>query len=304
MRFADLRPESVLKGIGGIVSPKPGNKVAIDEVLEDLRAGKRTKDFLTKYGITLPQFERILAGLIREGKFTKEEYRGWKARKRPDNTGTPPEEMTVGSAEEIMDLDAGMEDIRDLHELPEADPPPESSSPSAPDAQADGPRQLQGKTKNIDTYVLHQPEKDNQWALQLFGIKREKVKGAKFKVNLHGQKYAFVVEELLFRGAVEMTEEGPPPKEDPKTKRERAIAYIAAHGWAAYLEHRAYEVNFRDETGKVKLKARLVILQCKNDTYLAALHTPTPAISFYVSTSLDTIRDRLSKSIDIDGLGI
>jgi hypothetical protein len=243
-------------------SGAPSKKISIDEVLQDLRAGMRTKGFLAKYGISMTEFEGILKSLIRKGLFTKEEFRAWKSR---------------GPVQAVV-----------------PEPP---ASPSHVGARAP-----QKDHANVETFVIRDPEKNNSWALQLFSTKRERMPGAQFKVNLHGKKYAFVVEKLLFRGAVKMLESEPAGKPGSKGKREEAMDYITSHGWAAYLERRAYAANFDADKMRISGKARLVLLHCRNDTYLAALHTPAPAINLYVGGSLENIRLRLAKSVDTKDL--
>ncbi|MGO9568442.1 MAG: hypothetical protein ACLP5H_12960 [Desulfomonilaceae bacterium] len=161
-----------------------------------------------------------------------------------------------------------------------------------------------GRSNNVETYVITEPERNHPWALQLFSANREQIKGAQFKVNLHGRKYSFVVEQLLFRGPVEMLPNVGVSKEESKQKRQEALDFISSHGWAAYLEQRAFTANFDTETTQTVRKARLVLLHCKNQTFLAALHTPVPAINLYVGSSIETIRHRLSKSVDTSVLDI
>ncbi len=240
----------------------PGKKISIEEILQDLRAGIRTKGFLAKYGISMAEFEGILKNLIRKGLFTKEEFRAWKSRSpvRPE-------------------------------------PPESPAKPNHPASRA--PQKGHG---TVETFVIKDPEKNNSWALQLFSTKRERMSGAQFKVTLHGKKYAFVVERLLFRGAVKMLESVSAPKPGTKGRREEAMEFITRHGWAAYLEKRAYAANFDADGMRISGKARLVLLHCRNDTFLAALHTPTPAINLYVGGSLDNIRRRLARSVDTSEL--
>lgn len=232
------------------------------EVLNDLRSGLRTRDFLLKYQITLDEFQRLLKDLIRAGFLTKQEFRDWKARR-----------LGVSATENGATANAGH-------------------------ADEDSVRRI----SNVETYVLSEPEKNHSWALALFSTKREKMKGAQFKVTLQGKKYLFVVEKLLFRGHVEMCKGAVESSSDRLTKREEAVDFITRHGWAAYLENRAYEANFGDGSGPTK--AKLVLLHCRNETFLAALHTPTPAINLYVGTSLEKIRRRLNKCVDVRSLGI
>ena len=75
-----------------------------------------------------------------------------------------------------------------------------SSAPTAQDL--DGAEALPevDRSHNVETFVITEPERNHSWALQLFSTDREKIMGAQFKVNLHGKKYSFVVEQLLFRG--------------------------------------------------------------------------------------------------------
>jgi hypothetical protein len=176
------------------------------------------------------------------------------------------------------------------HRLSPAPPP---GSPNSGEAPPDVE-----KSHNVETFVITEPERNRSWALQLFSTNRDKIKGAQFKVNLHGKKYSFVVETLLFRGTVEMLPGMGESKDQAKRKRQEALDFISHHGWAAYLEQRAFAANFDSETTEVAQKARLVLLHCKNQTFLAALHTPVPAINLYVGSSLETIRHRLSKSVD------
>jgi len=245
-------------------SGSPAKKIRAEDILEDLRAGLRTRGFLTKYGLTLGQFEELLKKLIRKGLFTKDEFRTWKAHRMG-----PP-----ASAEEVVDQEAT---LVPLDEKPH---------------------------HNVKTFVIREPERNNSWALQLFSTHRDRMKGAQFKVNLHGRKYSFMVEEMLFRGQVEMLATEDTGKFGHKVKREQALEFITRHGWAAYLESRAVEANLGEPGPQPRKKARLVLLHCKHETFLAALHTPTPAINLYVGSSLEKIWGRLAKSVDTSMLGI
>ncbi|MFH0824479.1 MAG: hypothetical protein V2B18_17125 [Pseudomonadota bacterium] len=246
-------------------------RIRIEDIVKDLRSGLRTKELLTKYGLGLEQFEQLLVRMIRDGAFSKEEYRRWKARKTSVAPADESGKDTVDVSDTVDDLDFS------------AGAPPSSS------------------TTHIDTYVIDQPEKDHPWVLRLFSTKRENIKGAQLKIVLRGQKYSFTAEELIFRGPVEMVDLSGGER---KNRREEALKYISKHGWAAYLEERAFNANFGRETKSQTKKARLVVLACKNNTYLAALHTPTPAVSFYVATTREKIRERLSAAIDISKLEI
>lgn len=250
-----------------IAPPKAGTrtKLSVEEVLKDLHGGLRTKGFLQKYGLTMAQFESLLKQLIRKGLFTKEDFKLWKSH----GVSSAPTAQNLGSRE------AGGEAV------PEAD-----------------------RSHNVETFVITEPERNHSWALQLFSTDREKIMGAQFKVNLHGKKYSFVVEQLLFRGSVEMLPNMGQSKEDSKRKRQEALDFISTRGWAAYLEQRAFAANFDSEATQTVRKARLVLLHCRNQTFLAALHTPVPAINLYVGSSLETIRDRLSKSVNTSALQI
>lgn len=245
-------------------SGSPAKKISIEEVLADLRAGMRTRNFLSKYGISMAEFEGILKSLIRKGLFTKEEFKAWKAHR----------------------------------------PVPTTAASDIPPQPQPAKRMPQKSHGTVETYVIKDPEKNNSWALQLFSTQRDRMPGAQFKVNLHGRKYAFVVERLLFRGAVKMLQSASAPRPGSKSKREEAMQYIAQHGWAAYLENRAYAANFDADGMRISGKARLVLLHCRNETFLAALHTPAPAINLYVGGSLENIRRRLARSVDTSDLGI
>ncbi|MBI5572880.1 MAG: hypothetical protein HY914_23250 [Desulfomonile tiedjei] len=239
-------------------------RVTAEDVLADLRAGLRTKHFLEKYGLSLAEFEKLLRDLIVKGRFTKEEFRRWKEH-RP------------------------------------ASPPP--AAPKRPVLEVESATRT--GSDNVTTWVINDPERNNSWALQLFSIKRESIRGARFKVNLHGRKYAFVVEQLLFRGQISMFGEDAPDESKVKDRRDDAVKFIAQHGWAAYLERRAFTANFeREAAAGPRKKARLVLLHCRNETFLAALHTPTPAISLYVGSSLQNVLNRLGKSVDTSELNL
>lgn len=259
-------PDDPNAGLDDATPAESGSRTTISvlELLRDIRAGMRTKGFLYKYGITLQQFEGLLKNLLQRRLLTVEEFKAWKARK--------PEPS------------------------PDASVPPPPRPPEQPSQQVVA-------SQNVETFIITNPERNNSWALQLFSAQRDRMKGAKFKVNLHGKKYFFVVEDMVFRGQVEMLAGALGSRSAAQTKREEALAFISTHGWSEYLERRALEANVDDEeqapSGK---KARLVLLHCRNDTYLAALHTPTPAINLYVGNSLEKIRLRLSKSVDLSPL--
>lgn len=245
--------------------PSSAKRVRVEEVLADLRAGLRTKGFLLKYGLSMPEFEYLLKKLIRKGLFTKEEFIAWK-------------EHGPRSPSEVQEYHSGKE---------------------APGVERDRSRQ------GIVTYVIKDPEKNDTWALELFSTQRDQIQGRSFKVNLHGRKYSFIVEELIFRGPVSMLGSvDQSPKPETREKREKAIEFISAHGWAAYLETRAIEANVEESEDGSPKRARLVLLRCRNNTFLAALHTPAPAINLYVGPSLENIKQRLAKSVDTRPLGI
>jgi len=238
----------------------PHQPIRMEDVLKDLRAGLRTKGFLVKYGLDIGEFEQLLKSLIRRRLFTVDEYRVWKAK-------------------------------RSRHPEPDEPQGDEEGTPKAtPEKQAQG---------KVITYIISEPEKNNSWALELFSYRRDKMKGARFKVNLQGRRYAFVVQDMLFRGQVDMLEVGEASAgSEQKERRARAMTFIAEHGWAAYLEKRAINANVEGGPVEEGKKARLVLLHCRNNTFLAALHTPTPVINLYVGNSLEKIRGRLAKSID------
>jgi hypothetical protein len=253
-------PDDPNAGINKLTPATTGSRTTVNllEVMRDIRAGLRTKGFLQKYGMTLPQFEGLIKHLLRQHLLTVQEFKEWKARK-PEPSSSP--EAAVSS-------------------------PPRPPEPADPQ-------------QNVDTFIITDPEKNNSWALQLFSAKRDQMKGAKFKLSLHGKKYFFVVEEMIFRGQVNMLAAAG-SKSVAQSKREEALDFISTHGWSAYLERRALEANVDDaEESPTGRKARVVLLHCRNDTFFAALHTPAPAINLYVGNSLEKIRLRLSKSVDL-----
>jgi len=245
------------------VSPSSFDRSIKEQIIRDMRAGARTRHVLSRYGLSLDDFKELLKEMIREGSFTKDEYKAWKARRY----GT--------AAESERTMEGGATVSPTLHGAPP-----------------------------IQTYVLHEPERNHSWALELFSTRREAIPGANFKVNLYGKRYSFVVEKLLYRGPVTLLTDGAAGQSGAQSKRQEAMDYIAKHGWAAYLEDRAFQANFGDDADTDQQQAQLIVLRCRNDTFLAALHTPTPAISFYVSSSLKTILERLAKSIDTTVLRI
>lgn len=254
-------------------------RLTVEAVLEDLRLGIRTKGFLQKYGISLPEFESLLKMLLRKGLFTKEDFKRWKAaRPEPNTTVSHP------------------------------GPPAQETPPAVQGAQASssesGPTSLTKNQQTIETFVISDPEQNNSWTLELFSRTREDIRGATFKGALQGKKYMFIIEDLLFRGTIHMMEDA----NEPKAKRQEAIDFISKHGWAAYLERRAFEANFGEDSAGPKVrsekKGRLVVLRCRHDTYLAALHTPTPAINVYVGSSFAKLKARLARNVDISELTV
>jgi hypothetical protein len=247
--------------IDGTPGKDPGSSpqaVRVHDVVRDLHSGMRTRAFLAKYDIGLEEFQEVLKHLIREGYFSRDDFKAWKAH-RPTSAG-------------------------DLKE-PESDGAPDEQSPS--------------RIADIQTFILSEPERNHSWALQLFSTKREEMRGARFKVNLQGKKYLFVVEEMLFRGSVYMLEEEPENPQEKQRRRQEALEYIGRHGWSAYLENRAFMANVDDGDQRSRKKARLVLLHCRNDTFLAALHTPAPAVNLYVASSLEQLHRRLAKTVDM-----
>lgn len=262
--------------------PSARRQVPVSAVLKDIKAGLRTKGFLIKYGISLTEFEELIKRLVREGLLSKEEFKTWKSHR----------------AEVPMISSNGSAPLEAVQEKPSG-----GKTVSPQDDPQEGELTRVGHT--VTTYIINDPEKNESWALQLFAIRRDNIKGAKFKINLHGRRYAFVVEDMLYRGQIHMKQPVKPkkprgPKTEVKDKRQEALEFIAKHGWAAYLEQRAYRANFGgddlEEEGLTK--ARLVVLHCKNETYLAALHTPLPTVNLYVSSSLQNILNRLGKTVD------
>jgi hypothetical protein len=239
-------------------------KIRIDQVLTDLRAGLRTKGFLEKYSLTMGEFERLLKKMIRKGILSIEEYTVWKSHRRMDAP---------------------------------------TAAPLLADSDLPSPATAEAK-QGITTYVIKDPEKNDSWALKLFSTQRDMMQGAAFKVDLHGKRYSFVVEEMLFRGPVDMLPGVAGTRAGAKDKREEAIEFISEHGWAAYLESRAIDANLSASGAEEPKKARLVLLHCRNNTFLAALHTPAPAINLYVGTSLNNIKARLAKSVDTSSLSL
>ena len=241
-------------------------KVRIDQILTDIRAGLRTKGFLEKYGLTMGEFERLLKKMIRKGILSIEEYTAWKSHRRTDSPTAEP-----------LFADSDL-----------------------PSSGADGAKH------GITTFVIKDPEKNDSWALKLFYTQRNMMQGAAFKVDLHGRRYSFVVEQMLFRGPVDMLPGvlGTRAGTGTKDKREEAIEFISEHGWAAYLESRAIDANLSASSAEEPKKARLVLLHCRNNTFLAALHTPAPAINLYVGSSLNNIKARLAKSVDTSSISL
>ncbi len=261
-------------------------QVSDEAVLRDLRAGVlRTKGLVAKYGLTVKDFEQIIIRLIRSGQWTKEQFRDWKAHR------TPPPESDLKSFEvtfEAKDLEAELGE--DFSPRPEKDPP---------STELPSPKPISGP----ETYIIHEPEVNDSLAMKLFTTKREDIGGARFKVLLQGKKLAFTVDRMLFRGPVELLHGVVPKKTDIKKKREDALDYVSKHGWAAYLESRAFTATFGgSDAPEVRTKARMVLVQARNNTYVAAIHTPVPSINVYVDSNLEAIRERLEKVVDLRGV--
>ncbi len=252
-------------------------RLTVEAVLEDLRLGMRTKRFMQKYGISLPEFESLLKMLLRKGLFTKDDFKRWKAA-RP----------------ELKNIEAP------LRPAAEDTPSPQAGAQLSPSESAPYAKNPQ----TIETFVISDPEQNNSWTLELFSRKREDLRGATFKGALQGKKYMFIIEDLLFRGTIHMMQDA----KEPKVKRQEAMDFISKHGWAAYLERRAFEANFGDDSAGPKVrsekKGRLVVLRCRHDTYLAALHTPTPVINVYVGSSFAKLKARLARNVDISELTV
>ncbi len=244
----------------GEKSDSGARKINAKGILKDIKAGLGTREILAKHGVDKEEFEHILKKMIREGMLNKRDFRRWRT------TRTQPSPLGTISFDELEE--------------------PTMITPGIPG--------------NVDTYVINEPEKNSMWALELFSTQTDRMSGAKFRANLHGKKYSFVVEQLIFRGSVDLQKVKKISGDQAKKKREQALDYIAEHGWATYLENKAMEANIdQDET---ETKARLVILKCRNSTYVAALHTPAPTVNFYVAPSLEAIRDRLSKTVDFSSI--
>lgn len=240
-------------------------RIRAEDVVNDFRAGMRTKTFLTKYNLSVEQFEQLLKRLIRERLITKDEVLAWKTR-------------------------------RAAQRKQEADVPEDQWEE----------RRGGSSHSSVETCVIHEPERNGAWILELFSKDAEEIEGTRVKVALHGKKFAFFIEELLFRGQVKILGAQSASKHVRLDKREEALEYIAQHGWAAYLETRAFMANFGqdDQEDDKPRQARLMLLQCKNGAYLAALHTPAPAVNIYVSSSLENIKQRISAHVDMAGVRV
>lgn len=240
-------------------------RIRAEEVVKDFRAGMRTKTFLGKYNLSVEQFEHLLKRLIRERLITKDEVLAWKTRR---------------AAQRKQEVD-GLEDQW---------------------VERGG----EGSPGSVETCVIHEPERNGAWILDLFSKNAEEIAGTRVKVALHGKKFAFFIEGLLFRGQVKILGAETGAKPLRLDRREEALEYIAQHGWAAYLETRAFLANFGEEERQddKPRHARLILLQCKNGAYLAALHTPAPAVNIYVSSSLVSIKQRISAHVDMTGVRV
>ncbi len=269
----------------GVTSSSGRHHVTDDDVLGELRRGVlRTKGMVSKYGITVKDFEQIIIRLIRTGKWTKQEFQDWKAH-RPSKPGPDQKSFEVTF------------EARELEE--ELNQEFSSSSP--------GPRAAEGPPapkliSSPETYIIQEREVDDSLAMKLFTTKREQMNGERFKILLQGKKLAFTVDRMLFRGPVELLHGVVPKKTDMKKKREEALEFVSKHGWAAYLESRAFTATFGGmDAPEVRTKARLVLVQARNSTYVAAIHTPVPSVNVYVDVTLDAIRTRLAKVVDTSG---
>ncbi|GEM_PF-531194 len=271
-------------------SGPPPKQVNAQDILNDLKAGVRTRDFLSKYGFEISEFQSILKRLIRFGSLTREEFNEWKRIKRK-KTSQKSEDFEATQEFVVAEDFGDQEDVQDLHQ--DSDNRANGKAHPSPAGNSAGlliPH-------SMETYIVPVPEKNSAWAMKLFSTDRDRMAGATFNAVIERVEYTLTVEELLFRGEVNLVNKVAAEKADPKKKREEAIDFIYKHGWAAFLESKAIAANFDNEDLGVKSKARLVLLKCPGKTYVAALHTPAPAVSFYVGPSLQFIKDRLAKSV-------
>lgn len=284
-------------------------KVSAQDILADINKGLRTRHFLQKYGIDKEEFQQILKRMIRDGILTKDQFRQWKAH-RPPSSGpssevieSKPTKPSASAFEDTVDMDhIRKQALGDLATLDDDDPIM-AEEPAKEKEEEDAPKNQKGVPGSVETYVIPEPEKNGAWALDLFATKRDDMEGLRFKARILGKKYAFTIEKMLYRGPVNIFENEKEEKPKVKNKREEALQFISSHGWAAYLESRAIEANIGEETSSQKVQSgRLMVLKCKHQTYVAAVHSPAPSVSFYVASDLDTIKERLGKSVDMTSI--
>ncbi len=285
-------------------------KVNAQDILADINKGLRTRHFLQKYGMDKEEFQQILKRMIRDGILTKDQFRQWKAH-RPPSTGpssgvveSKPVKPTASAFEDTVDMDQiRKQALGDLATLDDDDPIMVEEPKKEKEQVEEPPRNQKSVPGTVETYVITEPEKNGAWALDLFAAKRDEMEGLRFKARILGKKYAFTIEKMLYRGPVNIFENETTEKPKYKDKREEALHFISSHGWAAYLESRAIEANIGEETSSQPVQSgRLMVLKCKHQTFVAAVHSPAPSVSFYVASDLATIKERLGKSVDMTSI--
>jgi hypothetical protein len=278
-------------------------KLNAQDILADINKGLRTRHFLQKYGIDKEEFQHILKRMIRDGILTKEQFKQWKAHRpvepEPQKAQASESKGTVSTFEDTVDMDQlRKQALGDLSLLDDEDPVHQEAAQKEETAPETKPQK--GVPGSVETYVITEPEKNGAWVLDLFATKRDEMEGLRFKARIMGKKYGFTVEKMLFRGPVNIFDNaGNAGKPKPRDKREEALNFISSHGWAAYLESRAIEANIEEQNQRQFLAGRLMVLKCMRQTYVAALHSPAPSVSFYVASDLESIKRRLEKNVDM-----
>jgi hypothetical protein len=280
-------------------------KLNAQEILADINKGLRTRHFLQKYGIEKEEFQHILKRMIRDGILTKEQFKQWKSHRpasEPPQAVESEAKSNLSAFEDTVDMDQlRKQALGDLATLDDEISAPEPETKKAEKQEQDTTPQ-KGVPGSVETYVISEPEKNGAWVLNLFATKRDEMEGLRFKARILGKKYAFTIEKMLYRGPVNIFDNDKPDKSKPKNKREEALNFISSHGWAAYLESRAIEANIEEQAEQKFLAGRLVVLKCKHQTYVAALHSPAPSVCFYVASDLEAIKRRLAKTVDLTNI--
>jgi hypothetical protein len=174
----------------------------IDDILEDMSAGKRTKAILADYNLSVKQLAVMLQQAISDGLLTKSELKQWRENRSVALSTIRVVESLAG------DLDPGTEAV----ELEQA------------------------------TFVVAENDNNWEQALRLFNSEKSSLVGAHFTLTTNLRYHSFVVDKVLFRSKVPMVKkrQRPPSKKAEDAMEFIAThgweAYLEDRAFAANFE--------------------------------------------------------------------